>query len=396
LEEIMNKRLDSRISRRRFLQGTALVMAGALAPTRVRTVAAVKRGSFFAPASSGIQRPRSPAAGPLVADHSAVEQCQNIPQTYIDLVKQMWADVPGESHSSGYRIGCQLLEAEDSRFAVNVTESGTPEGYTDQYLRLSRATWGDVDHATGWRYGYGEEDWYTSAQAIQQTKEHLTYANTNDLQIAAMGFGWCWDMTWHNSSGGGTDPVYQVQWAGSSVGGPEGDLRWGLDAADQALTNNSVCMDTYLDAVDQYVAHCLANSFPTKVFFTTGPVDGGGNTGERGYQRYLKHQYMRNYVQASSDGILFDYADILTWGNDGTQNTTTWTDHGGTERTFPYIHPDNMLDLDGSYDEDGDHIGQRGALRLAKALWWMLACIAGWEPGGGEAPYSVFVPFVAR
>ena len=38
-----------------------------------------------------------------------------------------------------------------------------------------------------------------------------------------------------------------------------------------------------------------------------------------------------------------------------------------------------MLDLDGSYTEDGDHIGQRGALRLAKAMWWMLARMAGWD-----------------
>jgi len=38
-----------------------------------------------------------------------------------------------------------------------------------------------------------------------------------------------------------------------------------------------------------------------------------------------------------------------------------------------------MLDLSGSYAEDGDHIGQRGALRLAKAMWWMLARMAGWN-----------------
>jgi hypothetical protein len=86
-------------------------------------------------------------------------------------------------------------------------------------------------------------------------------------------------------------------------------------------------------------------------------------------------------VRASSDGILFDYADILTWGDDGLQKTTTWVDFGGTEQVFPAIHDDNMLDLDGSYQEDGDHIGERGALRLAKALWWMLARIAGWRPG---------------
>ena len=76
-------------------------------------------------------------------------------------------------------------------------------------------------------------------------------------------------------------------------------------------------MDTYLDATQQYVDHCQANGYPTKVFFTTGPVDGGGNTGENGYQRHLKHEHIRSYVQASTDLILFDYADILCWGDDG-------------------------------------------------------------------------------
>jgi len=377
-------RSSNRISRRRFLSGTTAVLAGTLLPLRT--------GRAGSPAGRDRSRALA-AAGPIIADHTAVARYQDIPQPYLDLVKRMWTDIPGESHSSGYRIGCQLLEDQDSRYAVNVTEWGPPEGYTDQHLRLSRATWGDRDQPTGWIYGYGEEDWYTSVQAIEQTKAHLSYCHSQGLAIAAMGFGWCWDMTWSNSPGGGIDPVYQVRWAGSSVGGPEGDLRWGLDAADYALTGNSVCMDTYLDAVEQYRAHCQANGFPTRVFFTTGPVDGGENTGESGYQRYIKHEYIRDYVRVSSGGILFDYADILTWGDDGLQNTTTWVDHGGTEQVYPFIHDDNMLDLDGSYQEDGDHIGQRGALRLAKALWWMLARIAGWQP---EASHRIYLPFVQK
>ncbi len=376
----------NRISRRRFLGGTAAVLAGTLLPT--------KTGPGRSPALSaaGTRGPQPAAAtGPIIADHTVVVRYQDIPQPYLDLVKRMWANIPGESHSCGCRIGCRLLEGQDSRYAVNVTESGPPEAYTDQHLRLSRATWGDLTHNAGWIYGYGEEDWYTSAQAIAQTKRHLTECHSQGLVIAATGFGWCWDMTWHNSPDGGIDPVHQVRWAGSSVGGPEGDLPWGLDAADSALTGNSVCMDTYLNAVEQYIAHCKANAFSTRVFYTTGPVDGGGNTGESGYQRYLKHEYIRDYVRASSDGILFDYADILTWGDDGVQNTTTWVDHGGTERVFPFIHDDNMLDLDGSYTEDGDHIGERGALRLAKALWWMLGRLAGCQR---EVSHRVYLPSV--
>ena len=316
---------------------------------------------------------------PIIADHTVVERYQNIPQITIDQVKTMWVDIPGESHSYGYRKGCLLLQNLDNRFQVNVIDGGTPEGTTNQHLRISRATWGDVNDTTGWRYSYGEEDWYTSATAIQRTKDHLTYCNAHNLAIAAMGFGWCWDMTWVNNPGGTVDPVYQLRWAGSSVGGPDGNLRWGLDAGDQALTGNRVCMDDYLNATQEYISHCQSNGYPTRLFFTTGPVDGGGNIGENGYQRQLKHEYIRNFVRAGNGCILFDYADILCWSDAGQESTTSWTDFGGTSHTFQRIHDDNMLDLNGSYVEDGDHIGERGALRLAKALWWMLARMAGWR-----------------
>jgi hypothetical protein len=205
------------------------------------------------------------SADPIVADHSVVDDCEIIPQLYIDAVKTMLVNVPGESHSRGYRIGCQLLEDADSTYQVNIDTAGPPELYTDQYMRLTNATWGDVNNPTGWRHSYGEEDWYTSDTAVQRTVDHLTYCNTNDYEIAAMGFGWCWDMTWHNSPGGGIDPVYQVRWAGSSVGGPDGDLRWGLDADDYALTNNHVCMQTYLDATAVQTADMQQKSFSQQV-----------------------------------------------------------------------------------------------------------------------------------
>jgi hypothetical protein len=325
---------------------------------------------------SGLSSPALSVAA-VVADHTIVDQYDKIPAYWINEVKKMWLDVPGESHSSGYRRGLQLLAQQNSLFAVSVTESGTPEGYRSDALRASSATWGDVDSAAGWQYSYGEEDFWTSQQAVDRTKAHLTYANTNSLAIAAFGFGWCWDTTWHNGPGGTVDPVYNVRWAGSTVGGPSGDLRWGLDDNDNALTGNTLNMDDYLAAVDAYRAHCAANGYPTKMFFTTSPVD--GYTGESGYQRYLKHEHIRKHVLDNESRILFDYADILCYSDSGELNEVSWTDGTGGEHYYPHIHPDNMLDLNGSYAEDGDHIGEVGTIRLGKALWWMLARMAGWN-----------------
>jgi len=313
------------------------------------------------------------AAEPIVADHTVVEKYRDIPQYWIDQVKTMWLNVPGESHSRGYRNGLDFLENIDPRFQVNRKDDADPEPYTEQHLRVSGHRRDDGGY---WSYGAGEENWYTNAAGIANIKAHIAYSNTHNLAIAAIGFAWCWDMTWHNGPGGSIDSVYHVRWAGSSEGGPEGDLRWGLDAGDQALTGNSVSMDTYLSATQQYIDFAAANGFPTKVFFTTGPVD--EYSGESGYQRHLKQQHIRNYVN-SHEGILFDYADILQWGDDGSQQTETWTDYSNTLVTFPKMHPNNMLDFGGGYAEDGDHIGERGALRLGKAMWWMLARIAGWD-----------------
>src|SRR3972149_381436 len=187
-----NKLFPKPLTRRQFLKSASAVMAGLFIPLVISSPGAIK------PRAARSKRAGSGSNGPLVVNHTAVAQYQNIPQAYIDLVKCMWLNVPGESHSAAYRTGCELLQVQDSRFQVNLVESGDPEGPTDQHLRISRAVRSDY---SSWQYGYGEADWYTHADAIQHTKDHLTYCNTNGLPIAALGFGWCWDMTWQNDPG---------------------------------------------------------------------------------------------------------------------------------------------------------------------------------------------------
>ena len=309
----------------------------------------------------------------IIADHSVVDKYDEIPQQYIDIVKNMLVDIAGESHSLGYRIGLNLLELLDSKFQVSTYDGSIP-GITSINLRLGR-------HAP-----VGEEEFYTSVSSVNAYKSQITTQYTSGNPYSVLGFGWCWDMTWINDPGGSLDPTHKVHWAGSSEGGPQGNLRWGLDAGDQALTGNSVCMDTYLNAVEQYIQHCNSNGYSTKVIFTTGPVDDGNGVmagTENGFQREIKHDYIRNYVRGNSSRVLFDYADILCWNNSGVQYITNWND-GGTIRPHVNIHPDNMKDYDGSWNmvshtEDGDHIGEVGAMRLAKAMWWLLARIAGWD-----------------
>ena len=238
----------------------------------------------------------------------------------------MWLVLAGESHSQAYRTGLQLLEALAPAYAVSVIEDGIPEAYTTLNLRASRATWGDVSHSTGWIYGYGEEDWFTSAQAISRTKAGITYCNTHSLTIGAFGFGWCWD-------------------DGTSI--PD-----------------------YLAATDEYIRYCALNGYQTKVFFTTGPID--GYTGEAAYINHLRWEEIRAHVATVSSYYFFDYSDILCYDDNGTPATATWDGH---------IFPVGTVANVGS-DETG-HITEVGAMRLAKAMWWLLARMAGWDGNVG-------------
>jgi len=301
----------------------------------------------------------------IIIDHECVD-ASLIPDEWIAEVKKMLINIPGESHGTAYLYGLQLLADMDSRYAVELDWSGPPSPPTDDHLRVLRSY--QLENES-WSGSCGEEDFWTNQSAISTMTDHLTYLQDNGNPITALGFGWCWDMTWHNPPGGEIDPEYGVHWAGSSVGGPDGDIRWGIDDGDNILTGNTINLSNYLAAVDHYNQQAPS----TLSFFTTGPVDGNhGN--ENAYQRHLKHEAIRNHVK-SNGGVLLDYADILSWSTDGVQYTDSWNNHD---------FPNGNLELatggsgfDGGYG--GCHVSREACLRLGNSIWWMLARIAGWD-----------------
>jgi hypothetical protein len=266
-----------------------------------------------------------PGGSNIIADHTVVADYAKIPAEYIVQIKKMLFIVAGESHSNEFIEGLEALEAIDAKYQVHL--SWIPEDYTESYLRLCQGEWGDINNPSQWVFSYGEEDWYKSALAISTTKNGITYINeTLGNIITAMALAWCWD-------------------------------------------TEETDMTPYLSATQEYNDYCKTKGYPTKIIFTTGPVDHYNASGSIGYNKYLAYEDIREYVAQNPARILFDYADILCY-DDGSETPNTTTYDG---KTYPIITATNYGD--GSVW----HIGAAGCLRLAKATWWMLARIAGWD-----------------
>jgi hypothetical protein len=312
-----------------------------------------------------------PAGGQIIADHTVVDRYDDIPQTYIDIVKTWLVDAAGESHSAAYRDGMVLLEDLDPTFQAQTFTSGFPIAGVPAALRL------------GSHISVGEGQFWTNTAAINNIKTRITNQHDSNNPINVIFQAWCWDFTRTTGAAGtgtnGIDPVYGCHWYGSSEGGTEGDHIWGLDSGDYTITGNSLSLQSYLDVVDDYRHFCETNSYVCVPVFTTGPVDDQSYDGEQGYQRFVKHEYIRDYVKSNPERVLFDYADILCYNNSGQRNGLTWTDTNSVIHTFQGIHSDNLRDLNGDPDTSVGHIGATGSVRLAKAMWWMLARMAGWD-----------------
>lgn len=263
--------------------------------------------------------------GQIIADHSVVDLYDNIPEQWIDSVKTMFMALAGRSHAGGYHRGLTQLENSNSTYSVNVAT--LPESYSSHYLRYTSYTWGNVTTQNEWLNSYGQTDFFSSEMALNHTKIVISQYKAVGAEADVFGFGWCW-----NELGG------------------------------DYITD-------YLNAMQLYIDYCT-DSITTKMIYTTQPVDGPwGDT----YAIFQGNERIRAAVKANSASILFDYADILCYDN-GSDIPYTNTDG---VNTWPVITPAN------DEPELVAHISAVGELRLAKALWWMLARIAGWDGSTG-------------
>jgi hypothetical protein len=123
-------------------------------------------------------------------------------------------------------------------------------------------------------------------------------------------------------------------------------------------------IQTYLSSMDGLIADYADIPF----IFMTGHLDGSGPTGNL----YVRNNQIRQHVR-DTNGILFDFADIESYdpagnyypdGSDACQWCTSWC----------ASHPADCQNL-----PECAHSHGFNCVRKAKAFWWMMARLAGWN-----------------
>ncbi len=154
----------------------------------------------------------------------------------------------------------------------------------------------------------------------------------------------------------------------------------------QADTGDPADITTYLNLMSQ-----LESEFPgVRFVYMTGHLVGTGTDGELN----KRNEQIRDFCRAN-DKVLFDFADIESYDPDGQvsfmQKYATdgcdydadgdgnpWSD-GNWAREWVAAHPGHELTTLASGCDDCAHSERLNCILKARAFWWMLARLAGWN-----------------
>lgn len=103
-------------------------------------------------------------------------------------------------------------------------------------------------------------------------------------------------------------------------------------------------------------------------------------TDASGYNRYLRNEQIRQYCE-DNDKILFDFADLDAW----------WfnpSSHAWEYATYEYESTDVPVEHEQFHGNEAAHTTYESCEQKGKAVWWMMARLAGWEGGVDAAEAS--------
>lgn len=256
----------------------------------------------------------------IITDHTVIDLYDNIPASWINVVKTMVLHHTGLSHGRQVPHGLENLENENSTYNVEISTEGIPSG--TNVLKVTRA---QRTSYSSWEDSIGPDRYWQGESGRDWTRRTMGYHIANGDTIEASLNTWCWHFrTWTESQ-----------------------------------------VNDYLASME-----ILEAEYPEVTFiYMTDTCD---STGDTGYNRWLRNEQIRQYC-IENDKVLFDFADLEAWSADGTEQNTYF--HTGSGLNIPYWHDDWITD---PYYSDG-HINEAACTMKAKAMWWLLARIAGWD-----------------
>ena len=265
------------------------------------------------------------SAEPIIVDHNCTDISQ-IPAYWLEQAKQLTIHYAHTSHGSQINTGILNLESQDYTYSVAIrtsTSAGLPPQEDLPALRMYDGNPPET-YISPDDYWYGESG-RNRTQAV---------ADTGDYGFSM--WSWCGQVS----------------------------------SAIQSYIQN------YLDTMNQF-----ETEYPSMRFiYMTGHLNGSGSSGNL----HVRNEQIRNYCSANNK-VLFDFADIERYDPDGTDyldlgaNDNCDYSGGNWANEWCAANPASGLCESCSCA----HSKALNCNQKARAFWWMMARLAGWNPDGG-------------
>ena len=280
----------------------------------------------------GAYEKRSERSGPIIIDHTCTDISQ-IPDYWIDQAKQLTLHYAHTSHGGQIWQGSNNLESLNSTYGFARRESGSeglPPVEVPPALRMYD---GNPPHT------YITPELYWDSNAGKDSTRSV--ADTGDYDFSM--WAWC----------------------------------------GQVSDASQVYIERYLAAMNQFETEYPGMGF----IYMTGHLDGGGPSGNLN----IRNEQIRTYCRANNK-ILFDFADIERYNPDGDD----FLDAGANDECYYNDWGNNWADewcaenpgsaLCDTCEDGCNHSRNLNCNLKARAFWWMMARLAGWNPSPTQCP----------